>query len=204
MTSKDGQAVLARAIVDALKQWREMTKGGTVPKQKLRNLRFQYFDPKQQEAKPQKTEQPKAGVKADARSGRDGPTRETAGGAEPQASTDGKDAPKPDKPAATDASGGKAEAPAASVGDMGTYFAVQIFSVAKPLKSSDKRLQGLRDVAFVEADGRYKAIHGHATTYADAKKLLADVRKLFPDAFIVAYDGGRQVSTSEAISKLGQ
>ena len=223
MASKEGQGVLARAIVDALKQWRDITKNGAVPRQKLRNLRFQYFDPKQQAAKSSKAT--KSSKTADNSVGSPAETPATASLdkatstastsadiAQTSTSQDAVSAPSTADATPADASKGSGNASGAKGGNAsdakgrtssaGTYFAIQIFSVSSPLKSTDKRLRGLKNVSFVEADGRYKALHGHVGSYADAKKLLADVRKLFPDAFIVAYDGDCQIPTSEAISRL--
>ena len=45
ITSKAGQAELAQAIYEALKEWKELTKDGTVPQRTLRNLRFTHYAP---------------------------------------------------------------------------------------------------------------------------------------------------------------
>lgn len=212
MASKEGQRVLARAIVDALKQWREITKSGAVPRQKLRNLRFQYFDPKKQAAKSsiavrqqKATDNSSAAAAGKATADAQAKIDETVADKAQTESTQNVDlvADVADTPPAeaSDGSSKQTDKKDESVSSV-TYFAIQIFSVSAPLKSTDARLRGLKKVGFVKADGRYKALHGHAQTYAEAKKLLVEVRKLFPDAFIVAYDGDRQIPTSEAISKL--
>ena len=45
ITSKDGKHELAKAICEALAEYRELTKSGTVDKQKLRNLRYSHYAP---------------------------------------------------------------------------------------------------------------------------------------------------------------
>ena len=45
ITSKDGQHELATAICEALSEYRELTKSGSVDKQKLRNLRYSHYAP---------------------------------------------------------------------------------------------------------------------------------------------------------------
>ena len=82
------------------------------------------------------------------------------------------------------------------------YFAIQIFSVGAKLKTTDPRLRGLKEIRFVEAAGRYKVIHGHFADYATARSRLEEIRKQFPDAFIVAFSGEQQISTAEAIQTL--
>ena len=67
------------------------------------------------------------------------------------------------------------------------------------LKIGDYRLKGETEIRYVQTTDRYKLLVGNATTYQDAKNLLAQVRDKFPDAFIVAYVGDRQVTTGEAM-----
>ncbi len=78
-------------------------------------------------------------------------------------------------------------------------FSVQIFSLRAKLNPSDSRFKGLKDLLVVERDGMYKYLCGTTQDYAGARKLLAEVRNTFPDAFLVAYKGGRQISMSDAI-----
>ena len=78
-------------------------------------------------------------------------------------------------------------------------FSVQIFSLRAKLDPSDTRFKGLKDLLVVEREGLYKYLCGTTQDYAGARKLLAEVRKTFPDAFLVAYKGGRQISMSDAI-----
>lgn len=219
MASKSGQATLARAIVDALKQWREMTKGRAVSRQKLRNLRFQYFDPRKQAAKSKtkastssstkskskKNNSASAENKSSASSSKQpaaasqSAAEEIVATTDPNSSVSSVETPpaeeaSPAQPSSAEET--KASQPVSS--SSGISFCIQIFSVAKPLKPNDQRLRGLKNVRFLEADGRYKALHGHVKTYLEATKLLAEVRKLFPDAFIIAFDGDEQISTAEA------
>lgn len=78
-------------------------------------------------------------------------------------------------------------------------FSVQIFSLRAKLDPSDSRFKGLKDILVVERDGMYKYLCGTSQDYVGARKLLVEVRKTFPDAFLVAYKGGRQISMSDAI-----
>ena len=48
----------------------------------------------------------------------------------------------------------------------------------------------------------YKYLCGTTKDYSGARKLLAEVRETFPDAFLVAYKGGRQIPMADAIEML--
>ena len=45
INSKEGQAELARSIVQSLKEWKSLTASGMVPQRTLRDLRFAYWSP---------------------------------------------------------------------------------------------------------------------------------------------------------------
>lgn len=81
-------------------------------------------------------------------------------------------------------------------------FSVQIFSLRAKLQPNDERFKGLKDILVVEREGLYKYLCGTTKDYAGARKLLATVRETFPDAFLVAYQGSRQISMSDAIEML--
>lgn len=81
-------------------------------------------------------------------------------------------------------------------------FSVQIFSLRAKLQPNDERFKGLKDILVVEREGLYKYLCGTTKDYAGARKLLATVRESFPDAFLVAYQGSRQISMSDAIEML--
>ncbi|MBR6458607.1 MAG: N-acetylmuramoyl-L-alanine amidase, partial [Actinomycetaceae bacterium] len=185
ITSAAGQATLARAIADALKQWHDITAKGTVSRRELRNLRFRYFDPKQQAPRqPVAQSKPETSV---AKTQTDVPTTAKA---EPEQQDTV--ALQPVVAVAVDLH----EAPAEP------FFSIQIFSVSRELEPSDKRFKGLRDVRLVPApDGTYKVVHGHFVSYAETRRQLVEVRKLFPDAFVIAFDGDTQITTAEALGR---
>ena len=49
-----------------------------------------------------------------------------------------------------------------------------------------------------EKDGVFKYQCGTCGDYDTARRTLEEVRKTFPDAFIVAFLGDRQISTADA------
>lgn len=78
-------------------------------------------------------------------------------------------------------------------------FSVQLFSCSTEMKSDDKRLKGLSPVTFVRSGDAFKCLYQGTTDYQQARHSLALVREKFPDAFIVAYLGEKNISTAEAL-----
>lgn len=77
-------------------------------------------------------------------------------------------------------------------------FYVQIFASKSKFGPKDSRLKGLVDVKVMEKDGKYKYMAGATSDYKQARKNLDEIRKVFPDAFLVAFLGQRQISTADA------
>lgn len=77
-------------------------------------------------------------------------------------------------------------------------FNVQIFALMTKMPVNDPRLKGLKDVQVMEKDGKYKYLCGSTSDYVEARRILEEVRKQFPDAFLVAFLGHRQISTADA------
>ena len=180
LTSKKGVEELASSICQALGEWKEMTKNGTVPQRVLRNLRFSHYAPVYQASA---TEEPPA-------------TEQPSKAETPQPAPTNARQPSPEeKPLAP-----TGDAPAKA--DALPYFAIQLMNTATVLKSSDKRLKGFKEVRHVPTGGRYKVLYGRYGSYKEVKNQLTKVRKHFPEAFIVAFCGEEQISTAEALKLL--
>ncbi|MBR1790478.1 MAG: N-acetylmuramoyl-L-alanine amidase [Bacteroidaceae bacterium] len=82
------------------------------------------------------------------------------------------------------------------------YFAIQLMNLATALKENDYRLKGYKGVKQIPANGRFKIIYGHSESYKDIKNELVQVRETFPEAFIVAFMGEKQITTAEALQIL--
>ena len=143
---------------------------------------------KPEEAK--KAEEPK---KADSSKKDDGPKKagakkveESKKVEEPKKADDSKKAGEPQKPE-------EAKKP---------YFAIQLMNLATALKENDYRLKGYKGVKQIPANGRFKIIYGHSESYKDIKNELVQVRETFPEAFIVAFMGEKQITTAEALQIL--
>ena len=82
------------------------------------------------------------------------------------------------------------------------YFAIQLMNTATQLKEGDYRLKGFKGVRYVPSGDRFKVIYSHATDYQVIKNELVGVRETFPEAFIVAFLGDKQITTAEALELL--
>lgn len=181
LTSKAGQQELAQAICNALKEWKEMTKKGTVSKRDLQRLRYSHYAPVTVMSTPKKQTTPAKTETATKKEG--APKTNTT------VTFKAKTIPQqqPDKQPAAPAK---------------PYFAIQLMNTATRLKAGDYRLKGFKDVRYLPAGKRFKVLYGHSEDYQDIKNQLADVREVFPEAFIVAFLGKQQITTSEALQIL--
>ncbi len=82
------------------------------------------------------------------------------------------------------------------------YFAIQLMNTATKLKEGDYRLKGFTGVTYVPTGDRFKVIYSRATDYQVIKNELVGVRETFPEAFIVAFLGDKQITTAEALQMM--
>ena len=91
----------------------------------------------------------------------------------------------------------KVQAPVASTD--APVFKVQILSSSAKAKSNDARFKGLTDVDCYQDGGLYKYTVGASTNYNEIYNLRKEVIKKIPEAFIVAFKGGKRVDVNAAI-----
>lgn len=72
-------------------------------------------------------------------------------------------------------------------------YRVQFLTSEKPLKNSDRRLQGLDAVEFYRHGNLYKYTSGNFATLDEAKQHLTKVKKIFPEAFIIKMRDGERI-----------
>lgn len=78
-------------------------------------------------------------------------------------------------------------------------FKVQILTSSRKLASDDSKLKELDDVDFYEDGGLYKYTKGSTTNYAEIVKVRKEVLDKFPEAFIIAFQGGSRTDVVQAI-----
>lgn len=89
-------------------------------------------------------------------------------------------------------------AAAAAQGEKVAYL-IQLCSSAKPLKSNNPQFGSYRGrVTEKKIGGTYKYYTGYCTNYKDAAALQAKVRREIKDAFMVAFQGDKQLTIAQA------
>lgn len=229
ITSKAGQAELAQAIYEALKEWKELTKDGTVPQRTLRNLRFTHYAPLslvsdgqeeaqapvqvvqevqkvqvvqevQEQAPVQEVQKVQEVTEVKAQEAQ-APVQEVQVVQEVQEVKEEVTEVKAQE-APVKKEEKKAEPQPANAAGPKPYFAIQLMNTATELKEGDYRLKGFKGVRFVPSGERFKVIYSRSENYADIKNELVQVRETFPEAFIVAFQGDQQITTAEALQML--
>ena len=80
-------------------------------------------------------------------------------------------------------------------------FKVQILSSGTKLKKTDKRLKGQKDADCYREGGLWKYTVGASTNYNEIYQLSRQLRKTFPEAFIIAFRDGKRMDTRTAIDE---
>ena len=72
----------------------------------------------------------------------------------------------------------------------GKWYGIQIMGLGRELKSGDPALKGLKAEAIKANDSNiYKYVTSHSSTKEKAASQLSDVKKKFPEAFVVEVEG---------------
>lgn len=66
-----------------------------------------------------------------------------------------------------------------------TIYKIQILASQNHLKSNNPRFCGLSPISCIQENNMYKYTYGESDNRAEIEKMLIDVRKKFPDAFII-------------------
>ena len=80
----------------------------------------------------------------------------------------------------------------------GIRFKVQFLASPDKIAANDSRLQGVPNVGCYQENGLWKYTSGNESTYEAASEILTQVKKTHGDAFMVAFDGDKKISVSEA------
>ncbi|MDD3195405.1 MAG: N-acetylmuramoyl-L-alanine amidase [Paludibacter sp.] len=80
-------------------------------------------------------------------------------------------------------------------------FKVQFMSSPSAISSNSGAFKGIKDTSHYYEGGLYKYTVGYETDYTKANKLKNEVRRKFPDAFVIAFVGEKKISISEALKK---
>lgn len=82
--------------------------------------------------------------------------------------------------------------------DSGIRFKVQFLASPDKIAANDRRLQGVTNVSYYQENGLWKYTSGNESSYEAALEILSQVKKTHGDAFMIAFDGDKKISVSEA------
>ena len=83
-------------------------------------------------------------------------------------------------------------------------FKVQFLASNTRIKAGDARFKGLDGIDSYQEGGLWKYTVGSTESYAEVRRLRAQVVKVFPQAFIVAFKNGEKMDTQKAIRESQQ
>ncbi len=77
-------------------------------------------------------------------------------------------------------------------------YKVQCFAVTQPLKAGDPTFKGEKNMTYYVEKDWYKYTIGETTDYDGIVKIQKNIKKKFPDCFIVAFVNGKKVKVEDA------
>lgn len=81
-------------------------------------------------------------------------------------------------------------------------FKVQIAYSGKKIDTKPENFKGIKNVERVE-DGRYfRYFTGHAKTYEEIAEIQKEVRKVIPEAYVIAFNHGKLITVKDALQLL--
>ena len=80
-------------------------------------------------------------------------------------------------------------------------FKVQIMSSDVKMKKTDSRLKGQKDADCYREGRLWKYTVGSSTNYSEIYQLCKQLRKKFPEAFVIAFRDGEKMNIREAIEE---
>ena len=81
----------------------------------------------------------------------------------------------------------------------GIRFMVQFMALPEKISLNDQRFNGIPNVNRYYENGLWKYTAGSEADLQSAKNILAEVKKKYPDAFVVAFQGENKIPVSEAV-----
>lgn len=86
--------------------------------------------------------------------------------------------------------------------ETGPIFRIQLAASAKAITISESNLNRVKDVEEIKIGNKFKYCTGKSSKYHDMQPLLQEVRRIFPDAFIIALKNGVQIPLQDALKEV--
>src|SRR5574344_761770 len=80
-------------------------------------------------------------------------------------------------------------------------FKIQIAASNQLLKEKDRAFKGYAPIDYYKENGTYKYTYQSDTDYNKILKISREVRKVFKDAFIIAFKNGEKIDVNEAVKE---
>lgn len=77
-------------------------------------------------------------------------------------------------------------------------YKVQIFSVKSILSDKDPAFKGIENADYYKEGNLYKYTVGEETEFQKIEEIRKNIKKKFPDAFVIAFLNGKKISVKEA------
>ena len=82
--------------------------------------------------------------------------------------------------------------------ESGVVYKVQIFALSDKLGPNDPKYAGLKNVDMYFEGKLWKYTVGSEKKFADIQKVLEEVQKKFPEAFVIAFKDGKKIPVPDA------
>jgi len=83
----------------------------------------------------------------------------------------------------------------------GLVFKIQFYTSPTKLRNNSSKFKGITDVAYYKESQAYKYTTGESADYNAVVNKFRKLTKIFPDAFIVAFQGDEKVPVQDAIKQ---
>ena len=84
----------------------------------------------------------------------------------------------------------------------GIYFCLQLAATSRKVEPTSANFKGLSHVERAQVESVYKYFYGKTRSFNDIQKIKSKIKPLFPDAFIVAFEGNELLPIKKALRKI--
>lgn len=91
---------------------------------------------------------------------------------------------------------------APQLSEPGIMFKIQLVASNKKVSIQQSELKMISNVEELRVDNKYKYCTGKSKNYQEVQNKLKEVRKYFPDAFIIAFKDEKQVPLQDALNEI--
>ena len=82
------------------------------------------------------------------------------------------------------------------------YFRIQLAATSKKIETTAPNFKGLPNIERKLEKTVYKYFYSESNSFEEIKQTKAQIKTLFPDAFIVAFDGDELITVKKALRKI--